>query len=135
MKARINTLCVVVTGYYLGAYVFTTLSTSKNSSAFYPNYEYPPTDNVNAEALFALGRQIHVQSVTQIELELIPGVSTVMATRIIESLQANGSSISNDQELRVVLESTKGVGPERARLLLKYLTATESPRTSNSHSP
>ena len=80
---------------------------------------YQHTTSHDAESLLALGEKITFSRAGQYELELLPGVGSVLAKNILISKSLIAQQFS--QKGQKALKFAKGIGDKRAKLLGHYL--------------
>ncbi|MBL0060659.1 MAG: ComEA family DNA-binding protein [bacterium] len=77
-------------------------------------------DSLHVIRVAELKKPINVNSATAEELERLPGVGPVLASRIIEEREANGPFVSADD-----LERVSGIGPKKIAAMRDRVVVSE----------
>lgn len=100
----------------------------KTSASIVAQLESPPLMHAQGardpESQLAAGKSLFLGSVSEWELQLIPGVSDVLSRRILllrPEIIAHASTLPETDQ-QEAFELVHGVGPKTARKLLGYLT-------------
>jgi hypothetical protein len=83
----------------------------------------PSTGFLDAESQLARGEPLPLETVTLLDLELIPGVSFTLATKILAAkgeIQTRAQLVAPPHRFRA-LEAVHGIGPKTALRLSRYL--------------